>query len=245
MHVLHHKPIANALHRMNGDYHFRVPQVLHLSGWLGIVILIASVIWTIVAPSSYGVVAVILGIALLLPTIVVRAIIRSLLKRRFRVRDGIVAHAALCGDEQVLDVGVGSGITLFGLVGRLTTGKGVGIDTYDPNAGGGNAETFWKNADKEGLRERVELKHMDARAMSFADESFDVVVSTFAFHHIGDGESRRKAAQEMLRVLKPGGRVLVYDVGAALNELEQVMRGAGLHVHRHGGQFSMIMGQKS
>jgi ubiquinone/menaquinone biosynthesis C-methylase UbiE len=230
---------------MNGDYHFRTPHVLQMLGWLGVVVTIASLIWALVSPSGYGVIGVVVGVLLILPVVIVRVVIRSLMKRRFRVRDGMVDHAGLHGDEQILDVGVGSGITLFGLVSRLTTGKGIGIDIYDPNAGGGNADIFWKNAHQEGLTDRVDLKNMDARQMSFADQSFDVVVSTFAFHHMGNQESRRKAAQEIVRVLKPGGKVLVYDVSHILGELEQTMRDAGMRVHMHGGHFAMVMGEKA
>jgi len=245
MQLLNHPPIAHAVHRMNGDYHFRLPQVLQQLGWLGVVVAIAGLIWAVVAPSSYGVIGLVIGILLILPAVIVRLVIRSLLERRFRVRDGIVDHAALRGDEQILDVGVGSGITLFGFAKHLTTGKAIGIDIYDPNAGGGTADIFWKNAREEELTDRVELNNMDARAMSFANESFDVVVSTFAFHHMGDGQSRRKAAQEIVRVLKPGGKVLVYDVSHILGELEQTMREAGFRVHRHGGHFAMVMGEKA
>ena len=86
---------------------------------------------------------------------------------------------------------------------------------------------------------------MDARDMTFDSETFDVVVSTFAFHHIGNSESRRKAAEEIVRVLKPGGKVFVYDAGFSLNELEETMRHAGLNVQRHGDKFSMVMGEKN
>jgi arsenite methyltransferase len=242
---MHSHAVRNTIHRMNQDYNLIVPQLFQQVGFLGIGIAIVNLLWSIASPSSYATIAVIVGIVLTLPAVITRVIVRSALNRRFHVRDGIVDHATLRGDEQILDVGVGSGITLFGCAKRLTTGKGIGIDIYDPNAGGGSSDIFWKNAHKEGVTDRVELKNMDARAMSFADQSFDVVVSTFAFHHIGNAESRHKAATEIVRVLKPGGKVMVYDASMAVNELEQVMSDAGFKVTRHGGAFSMVMGEKS
>jgi arsenite methyltransferase len=243
--LLHHRSVAHTVHNMNNDYHFRVPQtLLHISG-LGIVVSIVSLIWTIIARSNVSIAGLVVGIVLALPAGITRVVIRSLLNRRFHVRDQIVGQAALRGDEQILDIGVGSGITLFGCVKRLTTGKGIGIDIYDPNAGGGTPDIFWKNAREEGVTDRVELKNMDAREMTFADGSFDVVVSTFAFHHMGNAESRRKAAGEIVRVLKPGGKVLVCDVSHVLGELEQVMREAGFSTHRDGGHFSLLVGVKS
>ena len=242
---MHSHAVRNTLHRMNNDYNLIVPQLFQQVGFLGVGITIVSLLWAIASPSSYATIAIIAGIVLTLPAVITRVIVRSALTRRFRVRDGIVDHASLRGDEHILDVGVGSGITLFGCAKHLTTGKGIGIDIYDPNAGGGTPDIFWKNAQKEGIKDRVELKNMDARNMTFANASFDVVVSTFAFHHIGNAEARRKASQEIMRVLKPGGKVFVYDGGFALGELEQVMRDAGMQVHRHGEQFAMVMGEKS
>jgi arsenite methyltransferase len=239
------KPVAHTLHNMNNDYDMRVPQMFQHLAILGILVMIASVIWWIVNPTNYAIAAIVIGVLLLMPTVLTLIITRSANNRRFRVRDGITHHAELKGHEQILDIGTGSGITLFGLAKNLTTGKATGIDIYLANGGGGNPKIFWKNADKEGVRDRVDLKEMDARNMTFASESFDVVVSTFAFHHIGNADSRRKAAQEIVRVLKPSGKVFVYDAGLALNELEETMRQAGLTVQRHGDNFRMVMGEKS
>jgi arsenite methyltransferase len=244
MNLLNLRPVAHAVHNMNNDYDMRIPQVFQLLAVFGLLMSIASIIWAITAFSAYSIAGIVLGIVLILPSVITRFVTTSALNRRFRVRDGIVHHAALRGDEQVLDVGVGSGITLFGCAKHLTTGKGIGIDIYHPNTGGGTPDIFWKNARKEGVAANVELKNMDARQMSFADASFDVIVSTFAFHHIGNEESRRKAAQEIVRVLKRGGKVFVYDVGFSLYELEQVMSAAGCSVKRYGEQYSMLIGEK-
>lgn len=43
------------------------------------------------------------------------------------------------------------------------------------------------------------------------DNQFDIVVEQFAFCHIPNKELKRKIAQEMLRVLKPGGFILIMD----------------------------------
>ncbi|MBZ0305226.1 MAG: class I SAM-dependent methyltransferase, partial [Anaerolineae bacterium] len=208
MNLLNHRHLAHSVHQLGNDYHLRIPRMFQQLGLLGIVMLTASILWRLSNPSIYAMIGGLVGVILMLPATLTLLITRSLLNRRFLVRNDIVKHAALRGDEQILDIGVGSGITLFGCVKHLTTGKGIGIDIYDPNAGGGTPEIFWKNARKEGIAERVELKQMDARHMTFNEDSFDLVISTFAFHHIGDSDSRRRAAQEIVRVLKPGGKVL-------------------------------------
>ena len=49
----------------------------------------------------------------------------------------------------------------------------------------------------------------DAAALPIADESVDLVVSSYAIHHVPD---RHAARAEILRILKPGGRAIIWDV---------------------------------
>ena len=51
----------------------------------------------------------------------------------------------------------------------------------------------------------------DAGALPFPDASVDFVVSSYAVHHLPD---RHAARAEILRVLKPGGRAIIWDVVA-------------------------------
>jgi ubiquinone/menaquinone biosynthesis C-methylase UbiE len=55
----------------------------------------------------------------------------------------------------------------------------------------------------------VELILGDVRSLPFADRSFEVVVSRFAFHHFQEPQA---VLQEMRRVCKPGGRLVVADL---------------------------------
>ncbi len=56
----------------------------------------------------------------------------------------------------------------------------------------------------------------NAEALPFADASFDVVTSVYLFHEL-PRNARRKVAREMLRVLRPGGLLVVED-SAQLSE---------------------------
>jgi len=62
----------------------------------------------------------------------------------------------------------------------------------------------------------------DVAALPFADASFDVVISTFSMHHWAD---RTTGLSEIARVLRPGGRVLIWD-------LKQGRIPFHAHVHR-------------
>lgn len=56
----------------------------------------------------------------------------------------------------------------------------------------------------------VDLHHRDAADLGFADGSYDRVVLFFLMHEMPE-EVRRRTLAEALRVLKPGGRVVIVD----------------------------------
>jgi ubiquinone/menaquinone biosynthesis C-methylase UbiE len=78
-------------------------------------------------------------------------------------------------------------------------------------------------ADRLGDRARVQPA--DATALPFADGSFDVVVSWIMLHHTVDWE---RALREALRVLRPGGSLVGYDL-VATAPLRALHRGDDTH----------------
>jgi ubiquinone/menaquinone biosynthesis C-methylase UbiE len=54
----------------------------------------------------------------------------------------------------------------------------------------------------------------DVNTLPFADDSFSIVTSRYAFHHF---QSPKRVLTEMVRVCKPGGRVAVMDMVASDN----------------------------
>jgi len=147
---------------------------------------------------------------------------------KLRLRDKLISSLALRGDERVLDVGCGHGLMLLGAAKKLTSGRAVGIDLWQKEDQAGNSrEATLENAVCEGVAERVELIDGDARQMPFDKESFDVILSSWALHNIYDAAGRRRALDEIVRVLKPGGRVLITDIRHA-SEYANVFRSLGL-----------------
>jgi arsenite methyltransferase len=121
----------------------------------------------------------------------------------------------LRGDEAVLDMGCGRGAVLTAVARRLTTGRVTGVDIWSAMDQSGNArEVTLRNASLEGVSDRVRIETGDMRALPFADASFDVVVSSLAIHNIRSNDERRKAIAEALRVLRPGGRLVITDIRA-------------------------------
>ena len=114
----------------------------------------------------------------------------------------------LTGAERVLDLGCGRGAMLLTVARRLTTGRAVGLDLWQAKDQSGNTEAAaWRNADVEGLADRVDLVTGDLRALPFDDASFDLVVSNLALHNVPDAADRVGALAEALRVLRPGTRL--------------------------------------
>ena len=132
---------------------------------------------------------------------------------KFRLRDSVLDAMRWRGDERVLDVGCGHGLMMIGAAKRLRTGKAIGIDLWSQDDQSRNsADATLRNAQIEGVSHRVEIKTGDARKLPFENTSFDVVLSSWALHNIKKREERDQALAEIVRVLKPGGRVAIIDI---------------------------------
>ena len=138
--------------------------------------------------------------------------IHSSREGKLALREQLLDQLALKGDEKVLDVGCGRGLLAIGAAKRLKTGKVTGIDVWNPqDLSGNSAEAARENAKTEGVADRVRFDTGDGRKLVYPDTFFDAVISSNALHTLdGDGE-RGQALKEMLRVLKPGGRLVIFD----------------------------------
>ena len=131
---------------------------------------------------------------------------------KLALRERLLDKIPWKGDEQVMDVGCGRGLLTVGAARRLSTGKVVGVDVWRRGAITGNrADSVLENAQIEHVSDRVEVKEGDARALPFANETFDVVVSNFVVHEMKTRQERETMMREIARVLKPGGRVALVD----------------------------------
>lgn len=97
---------------------------------------------------------------------------------------------------------------------QLPSGRAIGVDLWSTTDQSGNSErTTLRNAELEGVRERIELHTADMTRLPFADASFDVVTSSLAIHNVPTAQGRERALAEMLRVLKADGTIMIADIG--------------------------------
>jgi arsenite methyltransferase len=160
---------------------------------------------------------------------------------KFRHRDFMLSLHAWRGDENVLDVGCGRGLLLAGAAKRIAalsgTGHVTGIDVWsNVDMGGNSAAATQRNLNLEGISDYCTLLSQPAQQMSFPDATFDVVVSNLCIHNIYDQPTRRKALQQIVRVLKPGGVALISDYKLT-NEYATEFRNAGLVVEKKRGSL--------
>lgn len=65
------------------------------------------------------------------------------------------------------------------------------------------------NVEVGGVRDRVQLAHVDARQLPYAEPMFDVTMSNSLVHHLDDP---LPALRKAVRVTRPGGRLFFRDL---------------------------------
>lgn len=113
----------------------------------------------------------------------------------------------------ILDVGAGTAQILFWLARRVR--RVVAVDIY------GRGRFREREATRAFLQDpsafapydypadRLEVRDMDAHALAFADETFDVAVSLSSIEHFGTFGDVAETVREMARVVKRTGHVFI------------------------------------
>jgi len=126
---------------------------------------------------------------------------RNTLRGMYRRLAADVAGVAPNGGA-VLDVGTGPGVLLVELAARRPDLRLTGVDLSADMiaAATRNLEPFG---------ERACARVGDVTSLPFPDRSFDLIVSSLSLHHWDHPEA---AVPELARILRPGGRVYIYDL---------------------------------
>jgi ubiquinone/menaquinone biosynthesis C-methylase UbiE len=169
------------------------------------------------------------------------------LRNREKLLDLAAKLRSWTGDETVLDVGCGRGLMLVGAARRLTTGHAVGIDLWrDEDQAENSPEALEVNARSAGVADRIRIDTGDARQLPYPNASFDVVLSHWVIHNLPKEADRQKALDEMLRVLRPSGVLVLADI-ANIGEYRAYLTSKGIKDMRtlSGGTEAVIMGALS
>ncbi|WP_067813829.1 class I SAM-dependent methyltransferase [Nocardia inohanensis] len=132
---------------------------------------------------------------------------------KFAVWQELLDELRLRGDERAVDLGCGRGAVLIAVARRVPQGRVDGVDLWRSiDQSGNDIAATTRNAVVEGVAERVELHTADMTRLPFSDNTFDLVVSSLAIHNIPTAKRRAAAVAEAVRVLRPGGRIVIADI---------------------------------
>lgn len=110
----------------------------------------------------------------------------------------VLERADIADGDRVLDIGTGLGLVAAAAAAATPAGLAVGIDS--------DLAAIWSCSERnEG---HVVGLAANAETLPFASHSFDVVTTFCVFIYVND---KSRAMAEILRVLKPGGRVVLFE----------------------------------
>lgn len=153
-----------------------------------------------------------------------------------------LASLQLTGRERLLDVCAGTADVAIGAA-RRTRGAArvVGVDFSGSMLAHGLTKVR-----AAGLSARVQLVRGDAMALPVADASVDAATIAFGIRNVQHPDA---AARELMRVLKPGGRLAILEFGTPSNPIfapiyewysRNVLPRIGRAVSRHDAAYTYL-----
>ena len=112
---------------------------------------------------------------------------------------------------RVLDVACGTGDFSIAIAKAVRKGEVIGVDISKEML-----EVMHQKVLKNKLESIISQEVGDGEAMRFPDASFDRVVNAFGIRNF---EDRDKGLREALRVLKPGGRLVILELSRPQNKI--------------------------
>lgn len=159
-------------------------------------------------------------IGILFAVMVAYGVYMQICRKRFSFEHGglmgeihefLVEHCPWDGKGTMLDIGCGAGALTIRCAKRFPEAKLVGMDFWGKEWSYAK-EQCERNAQLEGVSERVRFEKGDAAKLKYADGAFDAAVSNFVFHEVRSQPNKRLVVKEALRVVKKGGSFSFQDM---------------------------------
>jgi SAM-dependent methyltransferase len=123
---------------------------------------------------------------------------------RFAVWHRMLEGMRLTGRERIVDLGCGRGAVLIMAARKVPQGHAIGVDREN------RLRQTEGNAAVEQVK--VDLLPADLENLPIDSGTIDLVVSSLALHHLGEEATRAKVIAEAVRILRPGGRMVIADL---------------------------------
>lgn len=131
--------------------------------------------------------------------------------------DTIISMSKLKSHHRVLDIACGTGIVSCEFAKHSK--EVVGLDITEEML------TQARKLQKEKELNNIDFRNSNVEVLPFEDNSFDIVFTRYSFHHFLD---TKKVFDEMLRVCKKDGKIIIVDVALkqsvslAYNQMEKL-----------------------
>jgi demethylmenaquinone methyltransferase/2-methoxy-6-polyprenyl-1,4-benzoquinol methylase len=123
-------------------------------------------------------------------------------------RKKALKHLKELNPKYILDVATGTADVAIMATTILSPDKIIGIDISD-----GMLDVGREKIKKAGLQNTIELLNGDSETINFANDTFDAVTVAFGVRNF---ENLEKGLSEILRVLKPNGKLVVLEFSKPL-----------------------------
>jgi SAM-dependent methyltransferase len=128
-----------------------------------------------------------------------------------KILDLILKRIDWDGTGRAIDIGCGNGALGIRVAKKYRNAQVIGIDYWGADWDFAK-ETCLKNAEAEGVIDRMEFQKASASSLPFTDEYFDLAVSNFVFHEVNDAKDKKDVIKEALRIVKEGGKFVFQDL---------------------------------
>jgi ubiquinone/menaquinone biosynthesis C-methylase UbiE len=139
----------------------------------------------------------------------------AITSRESGFKQRLLEHARIKDGESVLDLACGTGTLAIEIKKSVPKAKVSGLD--------GDRQILARARQKaKDAGVKIDFQRGVSNELPYDARTFDVVVSTLFFHHLTD-EAKADTAEEIRRVLRLGGRVLIADWGRPQDPLMRMM----------------------